>query len=225
MTVSPAGAARRDPLRRQTVTLAVAAVRLALAAVIVVGVVVTFAETASRVPVNPFNFFGYFTIQSNLLMAAVWTWVAVLALRRAQVPAAADYARGAVTTYVVIVGLVYATLLAPLGAVGGVPVPWVNAVLHIIVPCAAAADWILIADRRALRWRLLPLVLVYPLIWLAVVLVRGATDGWFPYPFLNPANGYPLIAVYGVVIAATTLAIGAGVFAVSRVSLINTGPR
>ena len=30
---------------------------------------------------------------------------------------------------------------------------------------------------------------LYPVVWIAVVLVRGATDGWVPYPFLNPEQG------------------------------------
>jgi hypothetical protein len=34
-------------------------------------VVATLGDTASRTTVNPFNFFGYFTVQSNHLLAAV----------------------------------------------------------------------------------------------------------------------------------------------------------
>jgi len=32
-------------------------------------------------------------------------------------------------------------------------------------------------------------VLPYPLLWLAVTLLRGATDGWVPYGFLLPDRG------------------------------------
>jgi hypothetical protein len=31
--------------------------------------------------------------------------------------------------------------------------------------------------------------LAYPLVWLGYTLVRGSIVGWYPYPFLNPANG------------------------------------
>ena len=37
--------------------------------------------------------------------------------------------------------------------------------------------------RDALVW------LVYRVFWSGVTLLRGAADGWYPYPFLNPANG------------------------------------
>ena len=131
----------------------------------------------------------------------------------------AGYLRAFATTYVAIVGVVYALLLAPLGAAGGVPVPWANVVMHIIVPIFAVVDWIVVGDRHPLRWRALPLVLVYPLVWIVVVLIRGATDGWFPYPFLDPQNGYGSIAVVVLAITAATIVVGAAVFALSCLTL------
>ncbi|MBP1326872.1 hypothetical protein JOF28_002104 [Leucobacter exalbidus] len=188
-----------------------------LAALIVVAVVATTLDTASRTPINPFNFFGYFTVQSNILMAVIWAGCVVAAsAKMARLPRAFAYARGCVTTYIVIVGIVYALLLAPLGAAGGVPLPWANVVLHIVTPIAALLDWLLTGSEQSLRWRRLPIVLAYPLVWLAVVLVRGATDGWVPYPFLDPATGYGSITVVAIGIAVATLAIGALVFARSH---------
>ncbi|MFJ2146256.1 Pr6Pr family membrane protein [Glutamicibacter sp. NPDC087831] len=132
-------------------------------------IVATYADTASRGPVQPLNFFGYFTIQSNLV--------------------------------VVLVGLIYLTLLAPLGAAGGVPLPWANWVMHILGPLLVLADWLLARDRTSLSYRAVPLLLIYPLLWTGVVLIRGASDGWVPYPFLDPDQGYPVIALYVVSIA------------------------
>ena len=57
-------------------------------------------------------------------------------------------------------------------------------------------DWIVDppTDRLSLRDGLL--WLVFPLVWTALTLVRGAVDGWYPYPFLDPANGgYGQVAV------------------------------
>ena len=64
--------------------------------------------------------------------------------------------------------------------------------------------------RDALLW------LVYPLVWTLATVVRGAIDGWYPYPFLDPANGgygQVAVSVVGVtvafaVIAAAIIAIG-----------------
>jgi hypothetical protein len=51
--------------------------------------------------------------------------------------------------------------------------------------------------------------LSYPLVWVTLTLMRGAADGWYPYPFLDPANGgYASVALYFVTILVFFLAIG-----------------
>jgi hypothetical protein len=64
--------------------------------------------------------------------------------------------------------------------------------------------------------RLVWVVLLYPLVWLTVVLIRGATDGWFPYPFLDPANGYGSIAVVILGIVVGGLAVGSLLYRATR---------
>ena len=181
-------------------------------------VIGTFADTASRSPINPFNFFGFFTLQSNILTAVVLIVSAVtIFLGRTQSPALI-LARGCVATYIVIVGIVYNTLLV--GLPGGVELEWANTVLHVVIPLYVAIDWIFFGDRTALPWNRFVIVLAYPVVWLVVVLVRGATDGWVPYPFLSPATGYPSVALYCVGIAVAIAAFGAGAWAISRVRIL-----
>lgn len=165
---------------------------------------------------NPANFFGFFTVQSNLIGAAVLVALGVLELRGRAQPGWLPLARGCATVYLMIVGLVYGALLAPLGEEGGVPVVWANTVLHVISPLFLPLDWVLVRDRPALRWRALPWVLAYPALWLVVVLLRGATDGWVPYPFLDPSIGYGMVALVSVAIFAVGLGLGALVWCVSR---------
>lgn len=190
--------------------------RLAIAALVAGAVVATVAEAAARVTINPFNMFGYFTIQSNIILAIVYTVVAVVSLRGEAASPALNVARASATTYIIIVGLVYATLLAPLGAAGGVPVAWANTALHIITPLYALADWILFSDRARIGFNRLWIVLLYPLVWVVVVLVRGATDGWVPYPFLHPATGYASVFFYVALIVVVMLAFGSLVFWIAR---------
>jgi len=169
---------------------------------------------ASRTTVNPFNFFGYFTVQSNLLLAAVFL---VVVLARAQVHVRTSTTlRACATTLIVIVGLVYATLLAPLGAAGGVALPWANTVLHVFTPLYGIVDWLAFRDRVPLPLNRLWVVLLYPLVWLVVVLVRGATDGWVPYPFLDPAHGYAAVAITCIGIFLAFLLVGSLVFWASK---------
>lgn len=199
----------------------IAVLRVCAAALTLIAVAATFFSTASRATINPFNFFGFFTIQSNLLAAAALGGTAVLVLLGRTAPAWMVLARAATTAYLIVVGLVYNTLLA--GLAGGVELPWANTVLHIVFPVYCLLDWALVADRGPLPWRRLWVVLVYPVLWCAVVLVRGATDGWVPYPFLNPVTGYPSVLFYVLLIAVTVITAGAAVFGLSRLRPVTVG--
>lgn len=195
-----------------------AALRLAAAIAGAIAVIATFAYTAGKGPINPFNFFGFFTLQSNIFSVLVLGTAAIVGLTGRAQSTALEVARGCVATYMIIVGVVYNTLLT--GLDGGVLLPWANDILHIWIPIYLAADWILFGDRSPLSWRYFPAVLAYPVVWLTVVLIRGATDGWVPYPFLNPANGYGSVATYAVVIAVAFALVGALVWALSRVRIL-----
>jgi len=205
--------------------IAIGSVRLALAALMLAAVVATYLGTVARIGAapNPFNFFGYFTIQSNLLgiAALLLSGVALLQSTGGRTgPRWLPAFRGAVVAYIVVVGLVYAVLLAPLGLEGGAPVPWANFVLHVVSPILIPLDWLLVADRPALPWRRLWVVLPYPAVWLTVVLIRGASDGWVPYPFLAPENGAWSIALVCFGIALTILAAAALATGLSRARII-----
>ena len=195
-----------------------AVLRIAIVIVVVVAIVATLLDTATRATINPFNFFGYFTMQSNIITAVV-RFIAALATFRgqAQTPLLV-LARGCATTYIVIVGIVYNTLLV--GLEGGVSLEWANWVLHVLFPIYAALDWLLFGDHTTLSWKRLPVVLVYPLVWIVVVLIRGATDGWVPYPFLDPETGYGSVALYSFVILVVAIVVAALVWALSRVRVI-----
>ncbi len=201
--------------------MGIAALRFAMAAAMLAAIVSTYVLSAQHrgAPPNPFNFFGFFTIQSNLLGIVAFTVSAVVLVRGGPAPGWLPSFRGATTAYLMVVGVVYVTLLAPLGAEGGVTEPWANWVLHYLSPVVIAVDWLLVADRPALAWRQLWLVLVYPAVWIVVVLIRGATDGWVPYPFLNPENGAGSIALVCLGIALTILAAGALATVLSRADL------
>ena len=193
---------------------------LRVAAVIlgVVAVIATFADTASRVNINPFNFFGYFTMQSNIIWFVVMAITAAVVLRGSMQSERLLIARGCATTYMILVGAIYNTLLA--GQEGGVALVWANSVVHIVLPIYAAVDWIVFGDDHRLAWKRLWVSLVYPMVWVIVVLIRGATDGWVPYPFFNPDTGYALVFTYVAGIAALTIVTAAMVWALGRLLIV-----
>lgn len=85
-----------------------------------------------------------------------------------------------------IVGIVFTALLRheDLGSL----LPWVNTVLHYVMPVAVVLDWLYQPPRTALSFRQTLLWLIFPLVYLSYVLIRGSIVDWYPYPFLNPAN-------------------------------------
>jgi hypothetical protein len=62
--------------------------------------------------------------------------------------------------------------------------------------------------------------LVYPAVWTIVILIRGATDGWVPYPFLDPAQGYGVVAIYCVGVGVSIGLLGVLVVGMSRLRLV-----
>ncbi|THG34162.1 hypothetical protein E6C70_10120 [Glaciibacter flavus] len=209
------------PPRTRAGSYAFATVRLAVSLAVAGAIIATFFDTAARGPINPFNFFGFFTMQSNIIAATVLVLAALATFSGRGQSSALQLARGFATTYIVIVGIVYNTLLA--GLEGGVSLAWANWVLHVFFPLYAALDWIVFGDRYRLPWSRLWVVTVYPLVWLVVVIIRGATDGWVPYPFLDPAQGYGVVAIYCIAIFVLTVLVASAVFAISRIRILRSG--
>lgn len=197
-----------------------ASLRSIAAAAIVVAIVAQFMRTASGTEVNPFNFFGYFTMQGNIIAAVAFALSAIFIFSKRAQPRWLSYLRALATVIMAIVGIVYNTLLADAGLDGAFNVPWSNDILHIWIPIYAVADWVLFGDRIKLPFARLWVMLIYPVIWLVVILIRGATDGWVPYPFLDPASGYASVAVYCLIISAITILFGYGAYAVTRVKIL-----
>ncbi|MCY1375108.1 hypothetical protein D9M69_624970 [compost metagenome] len=116
----------------------------------------------------------------------------------------------------VVVGIVFSLLLrdVDLGALR----PWINTLLHHVMPCVVLLDWLLQPPRRRLGGRQLLWTLVFPMAYLVYTLVRGSRTGWYPYPFLNPANvgGYGGVAVYAAGIALTFGLAGWGLLALGN---------
>jgi hypothetical protein len=155
---------------------------------------------------NPFNFFSFFTIQSNLLAAGVLL-VGAWYSRKGKRSDTFDVLRGASTLYMALTGVVFAVLLSNIDPRLLTAVPWDNTVLHYIMPIIMVLDWVLDPPKRKVTMRQALPWLMYPIVYVAYSLIRGPFAEWYPYPFLNPANGgYATIAITSVCIAAFALA-------------------
>lgn len=191
------------------------------------------AEGTGYVAYVVVNMFSFFTIQSNVLAVFVLMIGAVIALRWVEEPQWFGTVRAAVTTYMVVTGVVYNLLLRGIELPQGATIPWSNEVLHVVGPVILIADWLLLANSRRLPARAIWWIVAYPIAWAAYTLLRGAflTDprtgsAWYPYPFLNPeisANGYWSVTFYVLLIAGVVLLTGRGVAKTARVLTVSGG--
>ncbi|NUT35994.1 MAG: Pr6Pr family membrane protein [Hamadaea sp.] len=157
--------------------------RAAMAIAIIAAIVAQLTRSNANGILDTGNFFSYFTIQSNLVGAAVLGYGA---LRPALNSRRWDLVRGAATTYLFTTGVVFALLLSNLAAQVGTTMPWVNTVLHQISPVVIFVDWLIRPPRHRVDLPAAWYWLIYPILWLIYTLIRGGIVDWYPYPFVDP---------------------------------------
>lgn len=171
---------------------------LALAALTAIGY-----DVAAGPGVSDADYFSYFTVLSNLFAAAMLLHGALRPARERS--GTVEMFRGAAVVYILTTGIVYLLLLS-----GRAPAyPWVNAILHYLMPVAVTLDWLLDPPRVRLDLaRTVVLWMTFPLLYILYTLARGAIVGWYPYFFVNPHRGGGYLLVIG-----DCLAVGIGIIA------------
>lgn len=170
----------------------VRAYRIIFALVTLAAVVYQFSVQNERAGFVPENFFSFFTIQSNVIAAMLFL---VLAAHRSISSPAVDLFRGGVVTYMLLTGVVYGLLLAGYEDALQTPEPWVNTVLHQVMPLVIVLDWFIQPPRSRITFLPALVWTIYPIFYLAYTLMRGPRVDWYPYPFLDPGRdgGYPVV--------------------------------
>lgn len=152
------------------------------------------------------NFLSFFTIQGNLFAVWVLLWGAMGNAGQPSAPAR-DLIRGAAVLYLAITGVVYGVLLAGYQEELQTTIPWVDTVVHRIIPLVMVADWLIDPPTSALTFRKALVWMAYPLLYVVYTLLRGPMAAWYPYPFLDPmrTGGYVVVALYCLGIGLATL--------------------
>lgn len=188
--------------------LAIPRVILALLALLAIGRQLNLHIGASY---SVINFFSYFTNLSNLFAA-----FALLLSVFCPKGKSRDLARYVSVVNMTVVGLVFAVLLRNVNL--GALLPWVNYVLHYVMPVAIVLDWLMDPPASRLSSKNILLAMAFPSAYLTYVLLRGTDTGWYPYPFLNPVNvgGYGGVATYSLGIAGTFVLVAWALLAVGN---------
>ncbi len=195
----------RNAQRWHALTAGVAVVALVLQLVlIIIGNPVLAESEPPGLAMRLYRFFAYFTIESNLLVAIA---AVSLALDPARDGPVWRVVRLAGTVGITITAVVHFLLLRPLLDLEG----WdyaADKLLHMVVPALAVLGWFLFGPRPRVTSRTIWLALLFPITWAAWTLTFGALDGWYPYPFLDPAEeGWAGVLVAVVAITALFLAL------------------
>lgn len=141
---------------------------------------------------RPFEYFAFFSIDSSIFAGIVVLLSGIWLLQGKAETERQNILRLIVTVSMIIVGVVYHALLGDSAvAPEDIGYEWPripNLVIHTWAPVAIAVDYLLSIRGAKPKLRKALWVVVYPLIWLFLSIIRGLADGWWPYWFINPGS-------------------------------------
>ncbi|WP_284652521.1 Pr6Pr family membrane protein [Flavobacterium terrisoli] len=130
------------------------------------------------------RFFSYFTILTNCLVilyfTVIWHKKPAFLLTRFEKPGFLT----AITLYITTVFCVYQFILRGIWEPTGMQ-RLVDELLHSFMPLYVIAYWLAYENKKDVFWRSVPGWLVFPLLYLIYILLRGDISGFYPYPFVN----------------------------------------
>ena len=170
------------------------------------------------------QFFSYYTILTNILVACCFTTVAMKRAPGKHAFFADPGVLAAIAVYITIVGGVYNLILRVLWAPTGLQF-LVDELLHTVVPLVYVAFWLILAAKARLRWSNIYYWLLYPLGYFIAILIRGALSGFYPYPFINVTKlGWPQVIVNSALVTGSFILLSLLVIFLSRIIYRNRYP-
>ncbi len=130
------------------------------------------------------DYFSYFTVLTNLLVALVLTVPMISPASLVGRWLARPRVRAMTAVAIVVVGLAYHFLLRAINNPVGVEYV-LDLGLHYLVPTCFALDWVLHAPKSGLRLADVPAFGIYPAAYFVYLMLRGAMTGKYPYFFVD----------------------------------------
>lgn len=143
------------------------------------------------------NYFSFFTVLSNTLVAAVFTCAASTEPSAGRRFFLQPWVCGGITVSIVVVAVAYSLLLRQLWQPRGLQ--WLaNELLHDVMPVLFALYWWFCVPKGQLRVRHIGGWALYPIVYFGYILLRGHLLGVYPYPFLDVDKlDYPRVLLNG----------------------------
>jgi hypothetical protein len=136
------------------------------------------------------HFLSFFTIQTNILIAACLLLPALMPMSRTSQLVSRPSLRVAVMSYSALVAIIYFLVLRNIGHDYGLErlADWI---LHYVTPTIFLIDWVAWVPKGRIPWSAVAGYLIYPALYGAWMVLYGAITGWYPYPFVNATKlGY-----------------------------------
>lgn len=130
------------------------------------------------------HFLSFFTIQTNILIAASLLLPALIPTSRVSQLLSRPSLRTAVMSYSALAAIIYFLVLRNIGHDYGLErlADWT---LHYVTPAMFFIDWVASVPKGRVPWSAVAGYLIYPALYAAWTLLYGAITGWYPYPFVN----------------------------------------
>lgn len=130
------------------------------------------------------RFFGYFTIDTNILCALFLTFIALQSTSRPGLFFRKTTTATALTVYIIIVGITYNILLRNTWNPQGMQ-KFVDELLHSVIPVYLILFWFIFIPGKNLKWKNAFPWLVYPILYMVYAIILGAITKFYPYPFVD----------------------------------------
>ena len=145
--------------------------------------VVMIENSIASLTETTIRFFTFFTILSNILVAFVFT--AILAQPKGNFSFFLNpINQSAIAVYIFVVGIVYNLILRFLWQPQGIQ-RIVDEMLHSIIPIYYILYWYFKINTKSILWKNSINWLIYPIVYLIVIMIRGKFSNYYPYPFVN----------------------------------------
>lgn len=160
-------------------------------------------------------YFSFFTILTNTLLVLVYLG-AIVRGQRWLMLFRKPITRATAAATITLVATYYHFMLSGLYQVDGLLEVCVI-IMHYLAPVLYLI-WFAVWNRTGtLKWAAIPKMLVYPLVYLIFILLRGAVTGEYPYPSFDVAAlGYGPVAITSVVLLAILVVFNAVAIAIDR---------
>lgn len=141
------------------------------------------------------NFFSFFTVLSNTLVAVVLTCAVTTRPSSGRAFFLQPWVSSGIAASIVVVGVAYSLLLRHLWQPGGLQ--WLaDELLHDVMPVVFLGYWWFCVPKGTLKLTHILVWAIYPVLYFAYVLFRGNMIGLYQYPFIDiAALGYAQVFI------------------------------